>query len=312
LVLVVVALAVGFAMRDSFRQPGATEISLDELRFADPDLETTYRASRAHFVGQAEGWHHPPLWQGGNFLTETWCSPDVSAEACASPNGRTADWQGARMFRLSVLLSPPATDVFGLIVNATANPADEPWGVHLHLSLTDGGVTLDQLGMLFRRFTGGKRNDRHTANGIVPVAIADLVLSTGDGMAYRVADTDFTFQAPGTSGRRGMIAELARNMASASSLAATYASHNAALRDKVLTGIRHGVAFNSVALEEPQNGIPPPRESVPLSAAEQEQWLATAADELATREAEVTANAEAIHGVLSQLLPEAALAPYLD
>jgi hypothetical protein len=310
--VIVLALIVGLSMRWGDRQPGATDITPDQLRFANPDLEHTYRALRAHFVAQAEGWHHPPLRQGGNFLTETWCSPEVSAEACTSPNNDTADWQGARMFRLAVLLSPPATDVFGLIATASANPLDSTWGVHAHVSLTDGGVTVDQIGLLFRRFTGSERNDRHTANGTVPVPLADLVLSTGDGMAYRVADTDFTYQVPGSSGRRGMIAELARSLTSASSLSATYVAHNAALRDKVLAGIRQGEAFNRVFLEEPQNGIPPPTEDVPLDAAEQAEWLASAADEFAAREAAITANAEAIHGVLSRLLPEAALAPYLD
>lgn len=306
------ALAIGCALLLSRGPLEAREPMPIDLRFANADLEEVYHALRAHFASQAIGWHHPPISEAGNFITEIWCHPEVDADACESQSGEFADWHGARFFEISVLRYPPALDVFGLTAAASANPADTAWGTHAYLSLTDEGVTVDQFGLLFRHFDGSNRGNRRTANGHIEVGLADRVLSAGTSFGYRVAAKTFDFYPVSMSDRQGMVAELARYLRSAESLRQTYRERNISLRETVLTGIRAGAAYTQVETAPPQNGIPPQYREVPLTTAEQAQWREQATQDLAERITMIDANAEAIHGVLATLIPISALSSLLD
>ncbi len=306
------ALTIGFALLLSRGPSAAGAPTPAEMRFANADLEEVYHALRAHFASQAIGWHHPALREGGNFITEIWCHPDLDADACESASGGFADWHGARYFEISLLRYPPELDIFGISAAASASPVDSTWGTHAYLSLTDEGVTVDQIGLLFRRFDGTSRGNRHTADGYVEVAVPDLVLSAGDQLGYRVAAKTFEHYPAATSGRQGMVAELARYLRSPESLRQTYRERNTALLDAVLAGIRSGAAYRNVETAPSQNGLPPQYEAVALTAAEQADWSEQARRELAQRIAVIEESAAAIHAVLSTLIPLAALAPLLD
>lgn len=306
------AIAIGFAVLLARGPLEAREPTPDAMRFANADLEEVYHALRAHFASQAIGWHHPPLREGGNFITEIWCHPDLDANACESGSSGFADWHSARYFEISVLRYPPELDIFGVTAAASANPTDSDWGAHAYLNLTDEGVTVDQTGMLFRHFDGTSRGNRHTVDGYIKVDVPDLVLSAGDKFSYRVAAKRFELYPVGDLGRKGMVTELARYLQSPESLGETYRNRNVMLRDTVLAGIRAGDAFTQVVSVPAQNGIPPQYRDVPLTAAEQADWSGQATADLAERIAVIEADAEAIHAVLSTLMPISALSPFLD
>lgn len=272
-----------------------TPYHLDDLRPADTRTGALLHTLDATWRAATVGWREVPWERAGNEVTERWCGPAVSAAACQGGSVVNDEKRGDAWRSLTTLHYPPRwPEVFGVVVNAGSYPVGSPWGVRAAVSLRGGTISGTSFSGAFVQFDGEKVADR---------------IPFGE-WSYRVTDTTFTVAIPAASTPGGddpaaaaVAAEIERLVASPDSLRETMLARLAALDTEVHRGIAAHEAERLANGTYTGGGVPPVRTPTPLTPEEEAAAAAQATTDIARWQAVVTAQAPALHTLLSACLP---------
>ncbi|HEY3445960.1 MAG TPA: hypothetical protein VGK67_06315 [Myxococcales bacterium] len=259
-------------------------LKTEDLSFESKAEGERYRALRAWMEKRAAaGWKHEALKAGGNFLTERWCGPKVSADRCASGSVVTSEERGAEWMTLDAL-HYELPKAFGLVVNLGRFP--EKGDLAMRFYLSEGGKTIVGEGMDATFLLLGKDGK-----------VAEQV-SVGERAGLRILESELSVSAPDP-----WRATLKKMAASPKSLETLATKALDALQARVDEAFAKGEVQGFDEGEYKGDGVPPMKTPRPLTAAEKEREAKAAKTEIARRKAFVAKHAKAMHALLVANVP---------
>ncbi len=211
------------------------------------------------------GWRHLPYAPGGNFYEARWCTGPQLDNACM-PAGNNSNSQ--HTIRLYTLFTPDAPQTFfGLGLAARWSPPGEGWSAQFSFDEEGRGVIAPTFSLWFAPQVSSSRPPT-------------LTVALGPEYAYRVQETTVTI-----SSSLPLRDDLARYLVSADAMRDLGLQNLGALEQKVTATVQVHQATACDHGTPPANGGAPPCLPRPLTAAEEQEALASAATYFAAQTA---------------------------
>lgn len=146
-------------------------VSLDELRFDDPETGRRFRALDACIREiTADGWRTTGHRLIGNFYSSRWCRGDGARDDCQITSATQYN-RDQHVIELETFFYPTSyPQVFGLKLSALWVPEQDGWGAHFHFS--EGGQDFygEGVGIGFSHYETGSREPAASVSVIGPLA----------------------------------------------------------------------------------------------------------------------------------------------
>ncbi|MGC9393444.1 MAG: hypothetical protein ACP5J4_01165 [Anaerolineae bacterium] len=262
-------------------------VTLDELRFDDPETERRFRALDACIQEIiAAGWRTTGYKLIGNFYSSRWCRGAGARDDCQIASS-TRHNRDQHVIELETFFYPSSyPQVFGLKLAALWVPEQDGWGAHFYFTEDGGDFHGDGVAIGFGQYETGSRE---------PVASVSVI----GPLVYRLFETGVALPPEGLSIREEL---------------ALYLVSPEALRDEGLAQIGALAARVDEALRTHQvtacdrgpyqgKGIEPPCTPRPLTPEEEAAELARATAHFAEQQRLLRENYREMYAALMHAFP---------